>query len=181
MSSSLRIKANNAKINRCNTLVCVLENPKNKQNLAAVMRNIDSLGIGKLYVVDGYNLLKKDYKKQRDLKLCSASANKWIYVRKFQTNIECLEYLKLKKYISFCTSPHIQNKNNISLYSGNFTHPKLAVWFGNESDGISEEVIKQTSACIQIEMSGIIESLNLACSTGIVLWYIAQKRREFKD
>jgi len=135
--------------------------------------------VGKLYVVDGHNILKENYKKQRDLKQASSSANKWIYIRRFNSTSECFEHLQKKNIVSLCTSPHIQGKENINLYDGKFSQKQLAVWFGNESHGISKEVIHKSKACIQIEMSGIIESLNLACSTGIVLWHIAQKRREY--
>ena len=42
--TSLRQKADRAKTKRCNTLVCVLENPQNSSNIGAVLRNIDALG-----------------------------------------------------------------------------------------------------------------------------------------
>lgn len=181
--SSLRIKANLAKKLRCKTLTCVLENPSNISNVAAVIRNIDALGIGKLYVVDGFKIIKEDWEKIRKdkrLKAISSSANKWAFVKRFDTTKECLEHLEKKNVTSFCTSPHIKGMYNTNLYNGYYNQKHLAVWFGNESNGLSEEAIENSKCCIQIEMAGIVESLNLACSTAIVLWYIAQKRRQFK-
>jgi tRNA (guanosine-2'-O-)-methyltransferase len=179
---SLRQKANNAKILRCKTLICILENPRNLQNVGTVIRNIDTLGIGKLYIVDGFKLLPNDWesiRKMKELKHVSSTANKWAFVKRFDTTKECFEHLKENNFTSICTSPHIKGQNNVELYQGDFTQSHLAVWFGNESHGISTEVIDNCAQCVQIEMSGIIESLNLACSTGIVLWHIAQKRREY--
>lgn len=179
---SLREKAEKAKQLRCKTLVCVLENPRNLQNIGTVIRNIDTLGIGKVYVVDGYKLLPNDWetiRKMKALKHVSSTANKWAFVKRFNTTKECFDHLQTKAFISVCTSPHIKGRNNVDLFKGDFTQGHLAVWFGNESEGISDEVVDNCSQCVQIEMSGIIESLNLACSTGIVLWYIAQKRREY--
>lgn len=57
---------------------------------------------------------------------------------------------------------------------------KLAVWFGNEARGISDTAVSHSAACVQIEMYGIVESLNLATSTGIVLYEITKQRREYQ-
>ena len=57
---------------------------------------------------------------------------------------------------------------------------KLAVWFGNESRGLSDMAIENSKACINIPMYGIVESLNLGTTSGIVLYEITKQRREFK-
>jgi tRNA (guanosine-2'-O-)-methyltransferase len=57
---------------------------------------------------------------------------------------------------------------------------KLAIWFGNESRGINDRAVENSKACINIPMYGIIESLNLGTSTGIILYAITKQRREFK-
>ncbi|MDR1691490.1 MAG: hypothetical protein LBR35_01455, partial [Rickettsiales bacterium] len=61
-----------------------------------------------------------------------------------------------------------------------FTQKRLAVWFGTESRGISDLAVERSAACVSIEMYGIIESFNLAVSTGIVLYEITKQRREFQ-
>ena len=58
--------------------------------------------------------------------------------------------------------------------------PKLAVWFGNESIGVSDDAILNSDLCIQINMFGMIESMNLATCTGIVLHTITNQRRNYK-
>ena len=182
--SRIRKKADYSKKYRCNTLVCVLENPRLINNVSAVIRNIDALGIGKLYVIDGYNILQSTWEQMRKNKkiMCvSSSAVKWAYVKKFKTTSECISYLTDHNYISVVTSPHLKGFTNTLLNDGTFTQKKLAVWFGNESNGVSQEIIDKSDECIQIEMPGIIESLNLSVSTGIVLYTIAQKRRQYKN
>lgn len=67
----------------------------------------------------------------------------------------------------------------MNLYEESFTQPKLAVWFGNESKGISEDATEAADMCIQIPMGGIVESLNLGTSTGIILSYIGYQRLRF--
>ena len=61
-----------------------------------------------------------------------------------------------------------------------FTQSKLAVWFGNESRGVSDIVVERSESCISIPMFGMIESLNLATTTGIVLYEVTKQRREYQ-
>jgi tRNA (guanosine-2'-O-)-methyltransferase len=78
------------------------------------------------------------------------------------------------------TSPHLAGRKNVILHEGKYTRMKLAVWFGNEAKGVSDKAIENSKACINIPMYGIIESLNLGTTTGIVLYEITKQRREFK-
>lgn len=59
--------------------------------------------------------------------------------------------------------------------------PKLAVWFGNESRGISNEAVEASEFCLSIPMFGMIESLNLGTTTGIVLYEITKQRRAYQE
>jgi tRNA (guanosine-2'-O-)-methyltransferase len=108
------------------------------------------------------------------------SAVKWTFVKKFNTTEECLAHLEKNKFVSIATSPHVKGKTNIILQDGDFTQKRLAVWFGNESRGISDLAVERSAACISVEMYGIIESLNLATSTGIVLYEITKQRRAYQ-
>ena len=183
----IRKRADFAKKNRCRNIICVLEAPKSLENVSTVIRNVCALGAAKLYVVDKYKVLPVEWSKMRThngLMSVSASAIKWTYVRKFLTTADCLSYLGKKKFISMVTSPHIKGKINYDIrdFALNRDHPdyrnKLAVWFGNEIEGVSEEAIQGSEACLQIKMCGIIESLNLAVSTGIILHEICSQSRD---
>ena len=181
---NVRLRANKAKRFRCKNLIVVLENPKSIENIGSTIRNIDALGAEKLYVVDGYKLLPKDWETMRNkhsLNKISASAIKWSFVKTFETVDKCIEHLNNKKFISIATSPHLKGRKNVLLENGKYTHKRLAVWFGNESQGVSEKAIDISEFCVNIQMSGIIESLNLGTSTGIVLYEITKQRRVFKN
>ena len=60
-------------------------------------------------------------------------------------------------------------------------HTKLAVWFGNEKRGISDLAVERSEMCVAIPMFGMIESLNLGTSSGIVLYEVAKQRREYQS
>jgi len=180
--SNLRERANKARTMRCKNLIVVLENPKTIENIGSAIRNVDALGAEKLYVVDGYKLLPPNWNQMRDkraLNKISASAIKWTYVKVFPDTEACFNHLKRKNFISIVTSPHVKGKENVLLENGKFTQKGLAVWFGNEAHGVSETAINNSKFCVSIPMCGIIESLNLGTSTGIVLYEIIKQRRLF--
>lgn len=181
--TNLRQKADKAKAGKCKYLIAVLEEPSDPKNIGTVIRNINALGVEKLYIVDSKNVIPASWESMRHNKILlktSVSAIKWSFVKKFKTTQECFEHLEKNGYTSVVTSPHIKGKTNVILQDGDFTQDKLAVWFGNEAKGISNLAVERSAACVQIEMYSIIESLNLATSTGIVLYEITKQRREYQ-
>lgn len=180
---SIRDRANKIKKYRCKNFIVVLESPKTIENVCSVIRNVNALNIEKLYVIDTYGILPENWQKMRDkksLSKMSVSAIKWSFVKKFETTKQCLDHLSKKGFISFTTSPHVKGKINIELNDANFTFKKIAIWFGNESRGISDEAVNNSYACINLFMAGIVESFNLGSASGIVLYEAARQRREYQ-
>ena len=181
--SSLRKKADEVKDLRCKNLIVVLEEPTDIKNIGTVVRNINALGVEKLYIVDGKKRLPENWEEMRERKSLlkpSVSAIKWSFVKTFLSTEECIEHLEKNRFISIATSPHTKGKTNLYLQNGDYTQKRLAVWFGNEARGISDLAVENCKACVQIQMAGIIESMNLATSTGIVLYEITKQRREYQ-
>lgn len=179
---SIRARINKIKHLRNRHLICVLENPKHAINFSSVIRNVSALGIEKIYIIGGYPGIPKSFEACRNNKSLlgsSVGASKWTFVKHYDMAEECISYLRKKLYTIAVTSPHLKGKINTNLYQGNFTQKRLAVWFGNESEGISEVAAQNADLCIQIPMGGIVESFNLGTSTGIVLSFIREQRLNF--
>lgn len=181
----LRERMQKIKNFRCKNLIAVLEEPSNYKNIGTVIRNVNALGVEKAYVIDSRNLLPNDWHEMRQTKSLSeisASAIKWSFVKKFASTEDCLVHLKRKGYASLVTSPHLKGRRNVVLHEGDYTnYSKLAIWFGNETRGISEAAIESSAGCINIPMYGLIESLNLGTTTGIVLYEVTKQRREYQS
>ncbi len=181
--STIRQRADEIKEYQCKNLIAVLENPMDIKNIGSVIRNANALGVEKIYVVDSRQSLPDDWEELRErksLSKISVSASKWTFVKRFNSTEECLEHLEKNRFISLVTSPHIKGKDNYVLHEADYTQPKLAVWFGNESRGVSDIVVERSKSCISIPMFGMIESLNLATTTGIVLYEVTKQRREYQ-
>jgi tRNA (guanosine-2'-O-)-methyltransferase len=182
---SVRRRANAIKPFICKHLIAVIEDPSEIKNIGTVIRNVNALGIEKVYVVDPHKKLPDDWQDMRErpsLSKTSVSAVKWSFVRRFDSTDDCFDYLESKNFHSIVTSPHVKGKESIYLHEGDYTrHSKLAVWFGSESRGISPRAVERSELCVSIPMFGMIESLNLGTSSGIVLYEVAKQRREYQS
>ena len=182
--STVRQRANEIKEYQCKNLIAVLENPMDIKNIGSVIRNANALGVEKIYVVDSRKSLPDDWEELRErksLSKISVSASKWTFVKRFDSTEECLEHLEKNRFTSVVTSPHVKGRDNFVLHEADYTQPKLAVWFGNESRGISDVVVERSEFCVSIPMFGMIESLNLATTTGIVLYEVTKQRRDYQS
>ena len=149
-----------------------------------VIRNVNALGVEKTYVIDPRGALPDDWQEMRErksLSKTSVSAVKWSFVKRFNSTEDCLQHLEKNRFVSVVTSPHIKGKRNEVLDEVDFTvYTKLAVWFGNEKRGISDLAIERSEMCVSIPMFGMIESLNLGTTSGIVLYEVTKQRREYQ-
>ena len=181
--SSARLRADAIKAYRCRNLIAVIEDPYDMVNIGTVIRNVNALGVEKTYVVDPRRSLPDDWQEMREggkLSKISASAIKWSFVKRFDSTEDCLEHLEKNGFVSIVTSPHVKGKKNAVLEEVDYSEfPKLAVWFGNESRGISNLAVEQSELCVSIPMFGMIESLNLGTTSGIVLYEVTKQRREY--
>ena len=182
--SLVRERAKAIKPYRCKNLIAVIENPNDIKNIGTIIRNVNALGIDKTYIIDPANKLQENWLEMRErksLSKTSVSAIKWSFVKRFDSTEDCLKHLERYRYVSIVTSPHIKGKKTVILHEGDYTHPRVAVWFGNESRGVSDLAIERSEFCVTIPMFGMIESLNLGTTSGIVLYEIAKQRREYQE
>ena len=182
--SSVRSRANEIKEFRCKNLIAVIEDPRDIKNIGTVVRNVNALGVEKVYVVDPQKALPDEWqvmRETRSLSKTSVSAIKWSFLKRFDSTEACIEHLEKNRFVSIVTSPHVKGRENAVLDEVDFTeHYKLAVWFGNEARGISDTAVEHSILCVSIPMFGMIESLNLGTTSGIVLYEVTKQRREYQ-
>lgn len=179
-----RLRADKIKDYRCKFLIAVIEDPHDIKNIGTIIRNVNALGVEKTYIVDPKRKLPDDWEEMREKKSLSStsvSAIKWTFVKRFDSTEDCLAHLERNNFTSIVTSPHMKGRQNVVLHEGDYTtFHKLAVWFGSESRGISDLAVKRSALCVNIPMLGMIESLNLGTTSGIVLYEITKQRREYQ-
>ena len=87
-------------------------------------------------------------------------------------NIDLVELIdEMHEFNIFATSlkadKYIEQLDNIT--------GKVAVVFGNEGAGVSEEILSKVNNLLKISMPGRAESLNVSIAAGIVMHYISTK------
>ena len=148
-------------------LTVVLENVQDPHNISAVMRTCDAVGIQEIYVLN--NKIPKHKKWGAK---SSSSAAKWLTIHQFSDVNECMAALR-QKYDKIYTT-HLAS-DSVSLYELNFTG-SVALVFGNEHGGLSEEIIALADGNFIIPQVGIIRSLNISVACAVSI-YEAQRQR----
>ena len=141
-------------------LTVVLENVADPHNISAVMRTCDAVGIQEIYIL---NTVIPKHKKWGAKS--SSSASKWLTIHQFSDVTICFEAVR-KKYQKVFTT-HLSS-NAVDLYELNLTE-NVALVFGNEHSGVSEELINLADGNFIIPQVGIIKSLNIsvACAVSV--------------
>ena len=109
-------------------LTIVLENIHDPHNISAVLRTADAVGVHEVNIVDtGINVPRKFGKKS------SASAVKWVKVRRWDSAEDCITQLKRESYKLYSTLLVKEQQKN--LYELELKG-KVALVFGNEHEGL---------------------------------------------
>lgn len=153
---------------RTKHLTVVMENIYQEHNASAVLRSCDCFGLQELHVIEKDNA----YKIQRDIAL---GAGRWVDMFTYDSGESvtktCMEQLKNKGYKIVATTPHTDSH---TIYDLDLSQP-IALVFGTERRGISEEVVALADDFVKIPMYGFTESFNISVSVAIVLNTLRQR------
>ena len=146
---------------RQNDITIVLENVFDPHNISAVMRTCDAVGVQEVYVLNTKIPRHKKWGAKS-----SSSAAKWLTIYQFENAEECFSELR-KKYSKILTT-HLSS-DAVNLYEIDLTQP-VALVFGNEHSGVSEEIRKLSDGNFNIPQAGIIRSLNISVACAVTLY-----------
>ena len=161
MTPERKAKLGSVLSKRQNDITIVLENVFDPHNISAVMRTCDAVGVQELYVLNTKIPRHKKWGAKS-----SSSAEKWLTIYQFENAEECFSELR-KKYSKILTT-HLSN-DAVNLYEIDLTQP-LALVFGNEHSGVSEEIISLSDGNFIIPQVGIIRSLNISVACAVTLY-----------
>jgi tRNA (guanosine-2'-O-)-methyltransferase len=147
--------------NRQNDLTVVLENVFDPHNISAVMRSCDAVGVQEIFVLNTRIPRHKKWGSRS-----SSSAAKWLTIHQYDNAAECFAELR-KKYTTILTT-HLSS-GAVSLYDISFSG-KLALVFGNEHAGVSDEIRGMADGNFVIPQVGMIRSLNISVACAVTLY-----------
>jgi tRNA (guanosine-2'-O-)-methyltransferase len=147
-------------------LTVILENIHDPHNVSAILRSCDAAGVMEVQLVYTNEEFPKLGKKS------SASAKKWVEHRNFERLTDCFGKLRSEGYSIYAT--HL-GKRTTPLYELDLTK-KVALAFGNEHRGVSEEASKLADGNFAIPMFGMIQSLNVSVACAVTLFEAVRQR-----
>ncbi len=148
-------------------LYVVLHNIRSAQNVGAIFRTADAVGIAELLLV-GYTPTPIDRfgRPQGAVAKASLGAEHTVPWRHIDTIEECIRYLR-RKEVSICA---VERAKEAVPYTTVKKDQPTAFIFGNEIEGVLQAVIDSADVCIALPMYGSKESLNVSVTAGIVLY-----------
>jgi 23S rRNA (guanosine2251-2'-O)-methyltransferase len=151
-------------------VIVVLDNVRSMHNIGSVFRTADGFAIEKLYLC-GITAQPP----HREIEKTALGATQSVAWTHFESTLEAIASLREDGYEIIAIE---QASGSIML---NTFQPesskKYALIFGNEVNGVSEEVMAQIDKCIEIPQFGTKHSFNIVISAGIVLWDFFAKLR----
>jgi tRNA G18 (ribose-2'-O)-methylase SpoU len=149
-------------------IIIVLDNIRSQHNIGSVFRTSDAFKIECIHLC-GITATPPNREIHKTA-LGATETVKWSY---FENTMLSVEYLRNNNYLIFAVE---QANDSISLDSIEInTEEKIALVFGNEVDGVSDEVMYNVDGCVEIPQFGTKHSLNISVSAGIVIWEVAKK------
>ncbi len=149
-------------------IMIVLDNIRSQHNIGSVFRTSDAFRMQGMHLC-GITAIPP-HREIHKTALGATDTVAWTY---FETTLLSIESLKSEGYLIYAIE---QAVNSISLEAFEIpTDQKIALIFGNEVEGVSEEVMHKVDGCIEIPQFGTKHSLNISVSAGIVIWEMAKK------
>ncbi|MDQ6756132.1 MAG: RNA methyltransferase [Bacteroidota bacterium] len=142
-------------------LTIVLENVFDPHNVSAVMRTCDAVGIQDVYILNNRIPPHKKWGYRS-----SSTAAEWLTIHQFTNVEECFTELRKRSKKIYAT--HLGEKS-ITLHQLDLTE-SVALVFGNETFGVSEEITNLVDGTFIIPQVGIIKSLNISVACAVTLY-----------
>ena len=144
------------------TLEVMLDNVSNSQNISAIIRSCDGVGVLNLYYSTPEDLDLRIHK------TITQGTHRWINRERIDAH-EKIAFLKAKQKEKFQVIVTHLAQDSISFSKVDYTKPTILV-MGNEKDGVSQEVIDLADEVIIIPMRGMAQSLNVSVATALILY-----------
>ena len=161
MTPERRQRLNSVLDKRQGNITVVLENVSDPHNISAVMRTCDAVGVQDIYILNTKIPRHKKWGAKS-----SSSAAKWLTVHQYENAEECFSSLR-KRYSTILTT-HLSS-DAISLHNIDLAQ-SIALVFGNEHSGVSDEIRALADGNFIIPQVGIIRSLNISVACAVSLY-----------
>lgn len=145
-------------------VVLVLDNLRSLHNVGSAFRTADAFCLEKIYLcgVTGTPPHREIHKTA----LGATDTVAWEYASSTE---ELIKKLKSEGY-TICSLEQVEGSTMLNTFTPE-ANKKYAFVFGNEVNGVLEEVIALSDYCLEIPQFGTKHSLNVSVTVGMVVWH----------
>lgn len=149
-------------------IVVVLDNIRSLNNIGSIFRTADAFRVESIYLCG--ITATPPHREIHKTALGATDSVNWEY---YHSTDEAVRVLKENDYQIVAVE---QTDQSILLqHFQPVKSERLALFFGNEVQGVSEKVVEVADYCVEIPQFGTKHSFNIAVSAGIILWDIYLK------
>lgn len=147
-------------------ITVVLDNVRSAANVGSVFRTSDAFAIKEIILL-GITPCPP----HREILKSAIGATESVAWKHFSEYQDFYAYAEQQNLMMVAVE---QTKNSIEIDEMKITQ-NVAVVFGNEVDGVSQEIIDKSSLVLELPQYGTKHSLNISVCAGIVLWELVRK------
>jgi 23S rRNA (guanosine2251-2'-O)-methyltransferase len=144
-------------------IICVFQSSIRDFNLGSAVRNCNAFNI------KGFWIAGLRFQDKRG----TVGAHHYLSNRRFADTQEAIDTAKHDGYTCIAVE---QQADSVSLFDYNWSHEKIALFFGEEGVSLEKSIIDQCDFSLEIPQFGSVISINLATAAGIVLYSMRASR-----
>jgi tRNA (guanosine-2'-O-)-methyltransferase len=133
-------------------------------NVSAVLRSAEALGYQAVQIMETAEYF-------REANRVTQGADKWLDIKRWKAVRPCSDFLKQHGYRILAT--HLKGATPIDEVDWSIP---TALVFGNEKEGVSNELLSQADGRVVIPMAGFTQSFNISVAAALALYHIRQAR-----
>ena len=160
-------------------LTVVLDNVRSQNNIGSVFRTGDAFRVERICLCGICSTPP-----HRDIHKTALGAEDSVDWTYYEETADCIRELKALGYKVYAIEQVDDSisLDNLSILNSQFSilNSKLAIIFGNEVEGVQEELLPLCDGSIEIPQQGTKHSLNISCAAAIVMWEMFKELRTKK-
>ncbi len=142
----------------------VMEDVYQFRNAAAIVRSVEACGFHHVVALEEENVFNPNLK-------VTKGAETWVKVEKMPNNLNSLKEIKNRGYKILAVSP----ENNATMLPDYEVKEPIALVFGTELEGVSDEILDFADETLAIPMYGFTKSFNVSVAAAICMYELKQK------
>ena len=142
----------------------VMEDVYQFRNAAAIVRSVEACGFHHVVALEEENVFNPNLK-------VTKGAETWVKVEKIPNNLDSLKEIKNRGYKILAVSP----ENNATMLPDYEVKEPIALVFGTELEGVSDEILEFADETLAIPMYGFTKSFNVSVAAAICMYELKQK------